>query len=119
MRSQADIPRVAFVTGAARGIGAATVRRLVSLGYHVAAVDWCLGDTPPVAIDYAAGRYEDLQAVASGNGEAILPLVADVRSRSSVANAVAETVDAFGGIDVVIAAAANGSVVCADGGFGL
>jgi NAD(P)-dependent dehydrogenase (short-subunit alcohol dehydrogenase family) len=42
MNSDSNQGPVAFVTGAARGIGAATVLELCGRGYRVAAVDACV-----------------------------------------------------------------------------
>ena len=50
---------VAIVTGAARGIGAASTAALTAAGYQVLAVDAC-ADQP--SIPYAQGSREDLDA---------------------------------------------------------
>ncbi|GAB2857582.1 mycofactocin-coupled SDR family oxidoreductase [Nocardioides pacificus] len=76
--------RVALVTGAARGIGAATVRRLVADGYHVTAVD-----QDPVR-----------------PAEHVRPVLADVRDRVAQERAVADTVERWGRLDVAVAGAA-------------
>ena len=52
--------RVALVTGAARGIGAATVRELAGRGWQVVAVDRCADD--PV-LPYPLGTRAELDAV--------------------------------------------------------
>lgn len=90
--------RVALVTGAARGIGAATVARLVADGYRVVALDSCEG--PPLA------SRVDLDAVASAYGDLVLPYVADVRDRQALAEAVAATLERWQRLDVAVAAAA-------------
>ena len=54
--------RVALVTGAARGIGAATVRALAAQGWAVLAVDRCADDP---ALPYRLGRREELDQVVS------------------------------------------------------
>ena len=54
--------RVAVVTGAARGIGAATVTRLAQEGWSVVAVDRCADDP---RLPYGLGTAEDLDAVAA------------------------------------------------------
>ena len=57
-----DPAPVAIVTGAARGIGAATVHRLAIGGWRVVAVDICRDDP---ALQYALGTREQLAAVAT------------------------------------------------------
>jgi NAD(P)-dependent dehydrogenase (short-subunit alcohol dehydrogenase family) len=79
--------RRAIVSGAARGIGLAIARRLVEGGARVAVAD----------ID-AAGANE--AAAALGNGS--IGVKCDVRSMADVNAAVATTVDAFGGLDLLV-----------------
>jgi NAD(P)-dependent dehydrogenase (short-subunit alcohol dehydrogenase family) len=57
--------RVAIVTGAARGIGAATARELGQAGYQVVAVDACLGDESHQlpGVNYPLGTEADLREV--------------------------------------------------------
>jgi NAD(P)-dependent dehydrogenase (short-subunit alcohol dehydrogenase family) len=80
--------RTVFITGAARGIGAATAERLHARGANVALV----GLAP-----------ERLEQNAARLGERALALEADVTDLQALEAAVAETVEHFGGIDVAIA----------------
>ncbi|MFF9277877.1 mycofactocin-coupled SDR family oxidoreductase [Streptomyces griseosporeus] len=95
-------PRVAVVTGAARGIGAATVRRLAGAGWAVVAVDRCADDPD---VPYPLARPAQLDALARD-----FPLVrtvrADVRDESALREAVDLAVHEFGGLDAAVAAAA-------------
>jgi NAD(P)-dependent dehydrogenase (short-subunit alcohol dehydrogenase family) len=91
--------RVALVTGAARGIGAATVHALVADGWSVVAVD--RGSDDP-RIPYAAGTLEQLQALRS---DAVLPVVADTSDAAGLAEAVAVAERELGGLDAAIAVA--------------
>jgi len=98
--------RVALVTGAARGIGAETVRTLCRDGYRVIAVDSCAGDDVPDGVAYALATRGDLDTVAAEFPDQVLARVADVRDREALAAATADGVDAFGRFDAVVAAAA-------------
>jgi 3-oxoacyl-[acyl-carrier protein] reductase len=82
--------RVAIVTGAARGIGAATARRLARDGMAVAVVD----------LDAAAGEPVVKEIEAAG-GTAIA-LGADVSQEDQVAAAVAEVAERLGGPTVLV-----------------
>lgn len=94
--------RVAIVTGAARGIGAASVDALVNDGFRVVAVDRCR-DIPD--IDYAMATPADLDSVVARHGDSVLGLVGDVRSKADMELAVETAVRHFGRLDAVVAAA--------------
>jgi NAD(P)-dependent dehydrogenase (short-subunit alcohol dehydrogenase family) len=88
--------RVALVTGASRGIGAATARAFAEGGAAVALVarDKTLLDALAAEITNAGGRA--------------LSLPADVSVPEDVERMVERTVDAFGGLDIAFNNAAGG-----------
>jgi SDR family mycofactocin-dependent oxidoreductase len=120
--------RVALVTGAARGIGAATVRGLAVAGWAVVAVD--RGSDDP-RLPYAMGSRAELEAVVASalaaspwsegseqgseqgskqsasvpGGERIVARWADATDPEALGSVVAETEERFGGLDAVVAVA--------------
>ncbi|ALG86563.1 mycofactocin-coupled SDR family oxidoreductase [Gordonia phthalatica] len=97
--------KVAFVTGAARGIGRAQAVRFAEEGADVIGVDLC-GPVETVRIDPAT--REDLDETAAAVRAAagrFSAHVADVRDGEALRAAVAAGVDEFGGLDVVCATA--------------
>lgn len=96
-------PRVAVVTGAARGIGAAVVERLAGDGWNIVAVDIC-ADLPGVG--YSLGTRDQLAALAARWPDSVRDVVADVRDPQAVRAAVALAEREFGGLDAAVAAAA-------------
>jgi 3-oxoacyl-[acyl-carrier protein] reductase len=79
--------RVALVTGAARGIGAAIVRAFVEKGARVAALD----------------RDRDaLAGLCAPLGDAVVPVAADVSSTAEVAEAVAHLRDRWERVDILV-----------------
>jgi 3-oxoacyl-[acyl-carrier protein] reductase len=83
-------PRVAIVTGAARGIGAATALRLAADGCAVAVLD--------LSADAARGTVDAIEQ-AGGRG---LAVGADVADAGQVQTAVARVVDGLGAPTVLV-----------------
>ncbi|WP_280268671.1 mycofactocin-coupled SDR family oxidoreductase [Nocardia wallacei] len=94
---------VAVVTGAARGIGAATVHRLADSGWRVVAVDRCADDPQ---VPYPLATAEQLRSVAQGRNGNVIDVVADVRDPAALADAVHLAEERFGRVDAAVAAAA-------------
>jgi SDR family mycofactocin-dependent oxidoreductase len=96
--------RVALVTGAGRGIGAATVLALAQAGWSVLATDSAADDP---ALPYPMATRGDLSRLAAQAGPAgqVHPFLADVRDPAAVGAAVAEVESRWGGLDAAIAAA--------------
>ena len=99
--------RVALVTGAARGIGAATVTALAAAGWRVVAVDRCADDP---ALPYRLGSRGDLdrvveQARAAAGDRAVVAAQADTRDPEALAAAVRLAEERWGGLDAAVAAA--------------
>lgn len=80
-------PRVAVVTGAARGQGAAIVRRLHDDGFRVAACD--------VLVD-------ELEAMVSPLGDDVLAIGLDVTSEDQWRSAVDQTAQRFGALTTLV-----------------
>ncbi len=99
-------PRVALVTGAARGIGAATVHRLCSEGYRVVAVDSCNASDAPDGVAYRLADRRELEALAAAHPEAVTPIVADVRDPDAMRQAADAAIKSYGRLDAAVAAAA-------------
>lgn len=94
--------RVALVTGAGRGIGAAVARRLAAEGNAVVAVD-AAHDDP--SLGYGLATRDELDEVVAACGPDALAVTADVRDQASLDAAVGVAVEQFGGIDIAVAAA--------------
>ena len=88
--------RVAIVTGGSRGVGRATIRRLAACGYAV-------------VVNYLHDQRaaeSTVEAVLADNGNAVA-VRADIADDLDVKRLFAETIAAFGGIDVVVHAAGS------------
>lgn len=87
--------KVVFITGAAQGIGAEVARRMRAQGAYA------------VLTDVDPGPLRDL-ANELGGGRDVVAVPADVRDLAELEAAVAQGVERFGGIDIVVANAGIG-----------
>ena len=86
--------KTALLTGATGGIGEATARGFLSEGANV-----MLMGRSAEKLDAASGRL--------GSSPQLAQFVADAVDEAATANAVAATVNAFGGLDILFANAGN------------
>ena len=86
-----------FITGASRGIGLAIARRAAADGANIA-----IAAKSAVANPKLAGTIHTAAAEVEAAGGRALALQCDIREEDQVRAAVAATVDAFGGIDILV-----------------
>lgn len=86
-----------FITGASRGIGREIALRFARDGANIAVT----GKTADPHPKLKGTIFATAEEVEAGGGRA-LPLQLDIRDENSVAVAVKETVERFGGIDVLV-----------------
>jgi len=86
-----------FITGASRGIGLAIALRAARDGANIAIIAKTTDPNPklPGTIHSAAAEIE-------ATGGQALPIAGDIRDEASVLAAVAQTVERFGGIDILV-----------------
>ena len=89
--------RTVFVTGASRGIGREIALRLARDGANVA-----IASKSAVANPKLPGTIHSVAADVEAAGGRAIALRCDIRDEAQVQAAVAATVDAFGGIDVLV-----------------
>ena len=90
MDKQTDTRPVALVTGASQGLGAAIALRLARDGYDVAVTEFT---TEPL---------HEVAAKVKALGGRALPIALDLRSQSSVEQAMRSAVEAYGTLDVLV-----------------
>ncbi len=86
-----------FITGASRGIGLAIAKRAASDGANIVIVAKTTDANPKLP----GTIYSAADEIKAAGGQA-LPLAVDIRDEEAVAAAVARTVEAFGGIDILV-----------------
>jgi len=86
-----------FITGASRGIGLSIAERCARDGANIAIAAKTADPHPRLE-----GTIHTAAAAIEAAGGKALALQCDIRDEASVDDAVARTVDAFGGIDIVI-----------------
>jgi citronellol/citronellal dehydrogenase len=86
-----------FISGASRGIGLAIARRAARDGANVALIAKTAEPHPKLE----GTVYTAAEEIEKAGGRA-LPIVGDIRDDASVAAAVAQTVEKFGGIDICV-----------------
>jgi NAD(P)-dependent dehydrogenase (short-subunit alcohol dehydrogenase family) len=80
--------KVWFVTGASKGLGLTLAKKLLAQGYQVAAT---------------SRKLEELNtAVGEGYKDSFLPLAMNIKSEESVGKAIAQTINHFGRVDVIV-----------------
>jgi SDR family mycofactocin-dependent oxidoreductase len=96
--------RVAFITGAARGQGRSHAERLAADGADIIALDICAPAS--ASVTYAPATREDLDETArlvEGHGRKILAREVDVRDDAALRELVADGMEQFGRLDIVVA----------------
>jgi citronellol/citronellal dehydrogenase len=89
--------RTAFMSGGSRGIGLAIARELAKAGANIAMI--AKTDTPHPKLP---GTIHEAADELRGLGAEVLPIVGDIRDEAKVAEAVQQTAERFGGIDLCI-----------------
>ncbi len=92
--------RVAIITGAARGIGLATVHAFAKAGATI------------VAFDLPQAPFDDAQKIADASGVAFFAFPGDVANASDWQRVVSETTSKFGKLDILVNNAGISGALC-------
>lgn len=87
-----------LITGASRGIGKAIALRLAAEGANIAIAAKTIEPHPKLD----GTIYSAAEEIAKMGPGKVLPLQVDIRFEESIQQAVQSTVDAFGGIDILV-----------------
>jgi citronellol/citronellal dehydrogenase len=93
-----DVRKVALVTGASRGVGAATALALAEAGYAVACAARSTREQP----QRTPGTIDDVVDRIRADGGTALAVPVDLSDRAQVDAMVDRTVEAFGRLDVLV-----------------
>jgi citronellol/citronellal dehydrogenase len=86
-----------FITGSSRGIGKAIALRAAKDGANVAVI----GKTAEPHPKLPGTVYTACEAIEAAGGHA-LPIILDVRDADAIQTSIAQTVDHFGGLDILV-----------------
>ena len=89
--------RTLFITGASRGIGRAIALRAARDGANIAIAAKTAEENPRLP-----GTIHSVAAEIEAAGGKALALMVDIREEAQIAAAVAQTVETFGGIDILV-----------------
>ncbi len=95
---------MAFITGAARGQGRSHAVRLAAEGADIIALDICAPAS--ASLTYPPATHEDLAEtvrLVEGEGRKVLAREADIRDDAALRQLVADGVEQFGRLDIVVA----------------
>ena len=96
--------RVAFITGAARGQGRAHAIRLANEGADIVAIDVCgpISDTITYPLGTSDELAETVRAVEAA-GRKVLAREVDIRDLAALQQVVADGIEQFGRLDILVA----------------
>ena len=86
-----------FITGGSRGIGLEIAKRIAKDGAHIAIAAKTADPNPKLP----GTIYSAAQEIEAAGGSA-LPLVTDIRDEEAIASSMAQAVEKFGGLDILI-----------------
>lgn len=89
--------KTVFITGASRGIGKAIALRLAKQGANIVVAAKSTEENPKLG-----GTIYSAAAEIEATGSKALAIQLDIRNEAQIATAVQQTVDTFGGIDILI-----------------
>jgi citronellol/citronellal dehydrogenase len=89
--------KTVFITGASRGIGKAIALRLAKEGANIVVAAKSIEENPKLG-----GTIYSAAAEIEATGSKALAIQLDIRNEAQIAAAVQQTVDTFGGIDILI-----------------
>lgn len=89
--------KTVFITGASRGIGKAIALRLAKEGANIVVAAKSTEENPKLG-----GTIYSAAAEIEATGSKALAIQLDIRNEAQIASAVQQTVDTFGGIDILI-----------------